>query len=166
LGNKSSTKLKCAKITHNCINCNEIYLPDRRNIHHQHYCSKAECRKASKAAAQRKWLSSSKGEGYFKGTQNTQRVQLWIDKHPEYSRQKIKKKAKPLQDLLSTQLIENKQVDEISASNTLQDLYLHQVALLIGLISTFTGNTLQDGIAKTARRLIDSGQDILCNAIK
>ena len=42
-----------------CCNCDELFIPDPRNTTRQRYCSKPECRKASKAASQRRWLASA-----------------------------------------------------------------------------------------------------------
>jgi hypothetical protein len=38
-----------------CLCCQEFYRPDHRNLRHQRYCSKAACRKESKAQSQRRW---------------------------------------------------------------------------------------------------------------
>ena len=167
MGNNQFTTRICNKKKRNCLHCNELFSPDPRNIYHQKYCSKPQCRKASKAAAQSRWLSSSKGEGYFSGKDNIERVQKWRKDHPGYSKRTGGKPVQPLQDLLNPQSVENKQDmgnTEISVFRTLQDLCMPQPALFIGLIASLTGNTLQDDIVKTARRFIDSGQDILGNA--
>lgn len=141
-----------------CRHCKELFIPDPRNHHHQQYCSKQQCRKASKRSAQKRWLASSKGDGYFSGTDNIRRVQQWREAHPGYWKKEGAKNLEPLQDLLNPQHIE---IKGDKTSFALQDLCLLQPALLIGLIATFTGNTLQDDIVHTARRLINSGQDIL-----
>lgn len=143
-----------------------LFTPDVRNRHHQQYCSDPKCRIASKAAAQRKWLSSSKGQGYFKGPYNTQRVQQWRKEHPAYSRATPKKRSKPLQDLLPDQVVENKENKEISTIAALQDLLKQQHALFIGLISHLTCNTLQDDIAKTHLKFVNLGLDILNSPLK
>lgn len=150
-----------------CSNCNELFIPDARNRNRQKHCSKPECRKASKHCAQERWLNSDKGAGYFKNKDNVERVQQWRKVHPEYWK---RKKAHPaetpvaLQDLSNTQVIENTEGSEISQNHALQDLCFLQPALIIGLISNLTGSTLQDDIATTSRRFIDSGRDILGKA--
>jgi len=169
LGSNQSTARIGKREKRNCLHCNELFQPEPRNSHHQEYCSKPECRKASKAAAQRRWLSSSKGEGYFSGKFNVERVQMWRKDHPDYCNRTKEKPAQPLQDLLNSQCIEIKddtENEEISVSSTLQDLCFSQPALFIGLIANLTGITLQDDIVQTVRRFIDSGQDILGHAIK
>lgn len=150
-----------------CSNCNELFIPDARNRNRQKHCSKPECRKASKHCAQERWLNSDKGVGYFKNKDNVERVQQWRKAHPEYWK---RKKAHPaetsvtLQDPLNTQVIENTEGSEISQNHALQDLCFLQPALIIGLIANLTGSTLQDDIATTSRRFIDSGRDILGKA--
>ena len=39
-----------------CWHCGQLFRPDPRNLRHQRYCSAKECRRASKAASQRRWL--------------------------------------------------------------------------------------------------------------
>ena len=50
-----------------CRHCQALFHPDPRNVRHQKYCSKAQCRKASKAASQRRWLSKAANKNYFCG---------------------------------------------------------------------------------------------------
>jgi hypothetical protein len=47
----------------------------------------------------------------------------------------------------------------------LQDLLLDQPAVLIGFIAQFTGSTLQDDIARSTRRLLELGHDILAGRV-
>jgi hypothetical protein len=169
LGSKHTTARIKKRKKRNCLHCNELFRPDPRNTYHQTYCSKPQCRNASKAAAQRKWLSSSKGKEYFSGKDNIERMQKWRKDHPDYCKRTREKPAKPLQDLLNSQYLEIKEDirnQEVSVPSTLQDLCSPQPALFIGLIASLTGNTLQDDIVQTVRRFIDSGQDILGTAIK
>jgi hypothetical protein len=49
-------------------------------------------------------------------------------------------------------------------SHALQDGFFIQPAVVVGLIAHFTGLTLQDDIALTARRLQQLGRDILGGA--
>ena len=69
-----------------CRNCGDFFCPDPRNLRHHHYCSKRACRKASKAASQRRWLSKPQNRDYFRGTENVQRVRAWRTAHPGYWR--------------------------------------------------------------------------------
>ena len=57
----------------------------------------------------------------------------------------------------------NEEVSSEKTSDTLQEVLLMQPAVVVGLISMMTGNSLQEDIAATARVLIRKGQDILEN---
>ncbi|ACN17485.1 hypothetical protein HRM2_44290 [Desulforapulum autotrophicum HRM2] len=142
-----------------CQNCNELFPPDPRNINKQEYCRKPECRKASKAASQKKWLTKLENQGYFSGPDNVERVQKWRKKNPGYSRRK--KPSIALQDHLPLQPAENKEDISIQSSYALQDHLTVQPAVIIGLISSFIGSTLQDDIARTLLRMEQFGQEVL-----
>ena len=55
----------------------------------------------------------------------------------------------------------NEPVVKTSPTRTLQDLCSLQAPLMVGLISMWSGSTLQDDIALTTRRLVAKGHDIL-----
>ena len=42
-----------------CRHCGQLFRPDPRNLRHQRYCSARACRRASKAASQRRWLAKA-----------------------------------------------------------------------------------------------------------
>ncbi len=50
-----------------CRNCGELYYPDHRNRKKQRYCSKADCRAASKKASNLKWRQKEENRDYFSG---------------------------------------------------------------------------------------------------
>lgn len=151
-------KRRCLRRKRKCIHCNELFVPDYRNVRHQRYCSKDDCVKASKAASQNKWLSSSKGDGYFNDPYHIQRVREWRMRNPRKSKQKSQKRPYVLQDVLTSQSAVNQRLNPKSA---LQELCTMQPLLLIGLIANLTGTVLQDDIEQCAHRFIDSGKDIL-----
>jgi len=142
-----------------CNNCNELFAPDPRNVNKQKHCRKPQCRKASKAASQKKWLSKPENQGYFSGPDNVERVQKWRQKNPGYSRRK--KQPMALQDHLPIQPTENKRDIPKQPSYALQDLLTVQPAVIIGLISSYIGSSLQDDIARTLLRMEQFGQEIL-----
>jgi len=144
-----------------CRHCHELYTPDPRNRWHQKYCSKPDCRQASKRASQQLWLSSAKGADYFKGPEHVARVQQWRAAHPGYGRRAVVTSTDALQDLCSSQVQGGQSDTGTLTVAALQDLSSVQPALLIGLIASLTGSTLQDDIVETTRRLVVSGQDIL-----
>ena len=146
-----------------CCNCKELFIPDPRNAKRQKYCRKAECRKASKAASQKRWLQKPENQGYFSGPENVTRVQLWREANPGYWRGKRKNNKDALQDSLNPQPIENKTDNVEFAHDALQDFLIAQSPVLLGLIANFTGNALQDNMVMTLQRLQKLGQDIVTN---
>lgn len=143
-----------------CRHCRCLFVPDPRNRDRQNFCSKLSCRKASKAASQKRWLKKPENKDYFKYPENVERVRAWRNKNPGYW-----KRTKPriaLQDSLIVQPFENTAYNDQINANTLQDLLLAQPPVIIGLISNFIGSPLQDDIANTLLAMQESGQDILC----
>lgn len=76
------------KTKRRCKGCKKIFLTDPRNAWHQEYCKKPVCRKASKAASQKKWLMKEENQFHFCGPVNVQRVQAWRKAHPGYWKKK------------------------------------------------------------------------------
>lgn len=144
-----------------CRNCKRLFVPDYRNRNRQKYCSEADCRKASKAASQKKWLNKPENKDHFCGPVNVQRVQEWRKQNPGYWKRKRSNQADALQDPLTGQLIENTHDNRQIATSALQDFLKKQPTVIIGLISNFIGSALQDDIAKTLLCMQQSGQDIL-----
>jgi hypothetical protein len=161
-----------------CLHCREFFIPCPNSRHTQRYCAKAECRKASKAAAQAKWLNKSENRFYFRGPENTERVQRWRERHPGYWRKKRPLKADALQDLAPTEVSQNQSltlnetrhlVEDFSFSEpskapsagALQDLACVQVPLLAGVVSLLIGDALQDRFATFTRELVDRGKRVL-----
>lgn len=144
-----------------CLCCGEMFRVDPRNIRHQRYCSSTACRKASKLARQRRWRSKPENRDYFKGALNVARVQAWRAAHPGYWRRERAKTGVALQDDCRTQAFEPASESATLASAALQDVFLAQPAVLIGLIAHISGSALQDDIARSTRRLVELGHDIL-----
>jgi hypothetical protein len=156
----------------NCLFCGEAFRPDARNARHQKYCAQSACRKASKAASQRVWLAKVDNQDYFRGPENVARVQAWRAAHPGYWRRpRGQRGEKPvaLQDVCPMQQIEipnnSPTLVQPALQDALQDLLSSQPAVLIGFIAQFTGSALQDDIARTSRRLVKLGQDILAGRV-
>lgn len=70
----------------NCLHCNECFVADYRNRHHQKHCSKPACRQASRRESQRRWLGKPENRDYFRGPQNTARMQAWRKQNPGVGR--------------------------------------------------------------------------------
>ncbi len=147
-----------------CRHCEELFHPDPRNRRHQHYCSKPACRRASKAASQRRWLSKAANRDYFRGAVNVERVRAWRADHPGYWKRTGAQTAPALQEDSLAQGLENKAKAGDLAAPALQDLLTAQPFVLIGLIAYLTDTALQEDIAQTGRRLQQLGQDIVAGA--
>jgi hypothetical protein len=148
-----------------CQHCKEFYLPDRRNLDHQRYCSNAACRKQSKAESQRRWAQKPDNQNYFSGPQNSLRVKEWRKGNPGYWRKKSSPLQEPLQDLCRAQVAQDEEVKTIEISDALQDVLVMQPAVMVGLISMMTGSALQEDIGATTRALLSKGQDILARRL-
>jgi hypothetical protein len=146
-----------------CRHCRQLFEPDHRNRKKQNYCEKVPCRKASKKASQKKWLSKPENEDYFRSSDNVERVQKWRTGVPEYW--KRTRRSIALQDLLIAQPTENKgditQKNAQPQKHALQDLLMAQSPVIIGLIYNLTGSALQEDIANTLLRMQQFGQEIL-----
>ena len=161
-----------------CLHCREFFIPCPNSRHTQRYCAKAECRKASKAAAQAKWLNKPENRSYFRGPENVERVQRWRECHPGYWRNKRSSRPDALQDLALSEVSQNQPItlngidhvaedfslQELSRTtngDALQDLACVQVPLLAGVVSLLIGDALQDRFATFTRELVDRGKRVL-----
>jgi hypothetical protein len=140
-----------------CRNCHKLFRPDSRNQAKQKYCSETNCRQASKAASQKRWLVKEGNQNYFKGADNVKRVQEWRKKNPGYWRRNL--------NALQENSFGKNAIDQTDRAklteDALQELLTAQAAVLVGLIATFTGDTLQENIAFTTRNMQQLGNDIL-----
>ena len=145
-----------------CIHCSELFLPDRRNRYHQQFCNQPECRQASKAQSQKRWLKQNRD--YFRGPQHVERVQAWRKAHPGYGQHSPTTAVSALPEGLPLDLAPHQRVaakPPAQLQAPLQDVCLLNHPVFIGLISMFTGTALQEDIALTARKLEARGRDIL-----
>ena len=146
-----------------CRCCRVFFFPDYRNAKTQSYCSKPECRQASKIASQRQW--SRKNPGYFKGSDHVDRVREWRKANHERRRRKDSgyvlqddcAKITPLEQEVKVCLPPDLQVQ----APVLQDFCLTQHPIFVGLIAHLTGSVLQDEIDSIARRLEQLGHDVI-----
>lgn len=156
-----------AKTTFKCLHCNESHRADPRNRGRQKYCSKPGCRKASKAASQARWLARGENHDYFRGAHHCERVKRWRQANPGYWRRPRKRAQAALQDSSNPQTTDNElvvpNVPDV-VQDALQDLWVAQFPLLMGLVVHLTGEPLQESIVGTARMLVNRGEDILRRA--
>lgn len=144
-----------------CLCCKEFFDPDYRNRSRQTFCAKPDCRRASRAASQRRWLAQAPNRDYFRGQENVQRVQRWRREHPGYWK---KRPAPPdsSQGAGNQPVAPNRSlVTQRQVSGPLQDVCLARHPVFIGLVSMVTGGALQEDIAATVQRLETHGRDIL-----
>jgi len=81
-----------------CLHCGQLFTPDCRNRRHQRYCAEPACRRASKAASQRRWQARPANRDYFRNPLHVQRVQDWRAHHPGYWRRGAAQSDPALQD--------------------------------------------------------------------
>lgn len=150
-----------------CLCCEEFFDLDPRNRKRQRYCSKPECRRASKLASQAAWLAQAHNVDYFRDPVHVARVQAWRAAHPGYGAGKSQALA-TLQDDLPEQvhdLIEESALrGEIAAGagpTALQDSLSTLSPLMAGLIAHLFELTLQDDMALTTQRLVQLGLDVM-----
>ena len=145
-----------------CRCCSKSFTPDHRNATRQHYCTRPRCRRARKAASQRRWRSKDGNGDYFRGPKQVARVKLWRKSHPGYWK-------KGRLSSRTTQPAVPQQAAQVQAScnvptmlaGTLQDSMLIKDPMFVGLISMISGSTLQDDIEITCRDLVARGCEIL-----
>lgn len=151
-----------------CCCCGVWFRPHPRNVYHQGFCTKTECRAASKRASQQKWCR--KNPGYFHGEEHVKKVQAWRRRHPGYWKVKgLAQSCGPpdaLQDLLTSQGFDNKGVTTFrnclraEISRPLQDLLSAQSHTLVGLTAMISGEPLQEDIARVLSTCYERGQRI------
>jgi hypothetical protein len=144
-----------------CKHCKDFFTPDPRNVYHQQYCSKPECRKASKKASQSKWLSKPENQNYFSGPTNVQRVKNWRNAHSGPRPRKTSCSRNVLQDICHENPQQKQMDNPIINRYVLQDVLMEQSPVLIGFISQIIGSALQEDIASTLGRMQQLGNDIL-----
>jgi hypothetical protein len=143
-----------------CLHCKELFDPDPRNRWHQQFCTKPECRNASKAESHRRWLSKPENQDQFRGSANVERVRQWRKANPDYWK-RAKKSSGTLQDLVPSQAPKPQPVAPKTSPAPLQDLFSVQDPLLVGLIAHLIDSPLQDHIEQTTLRLLAKGRTIL-----
>lgn len=149
-----------------CLHCGGLFREDARNRGRQRYCAAAVCRKASKAASNRRWLEQPANAGYFQDEANAQRVREWQAAHPGYWKRRRRRPAVVLQDPLINQVPEYEPVAESGISGVLQDPSNDQTLLLLGVIAHLAGSVLQEDIAETTRSLQSRGRAVMGNDVR
>jgi len=147
-----------------CQHCKTFFTPDPRSAGRQHYCATPACRKASKAASQRRWLQQPSNRDSFSGPTHVERVRQWRQAHPGYWRRSASPVPDALQEPSTPQESIEQPLDAGVGQEVLQDAFFMQSTVFIGLIAHLSGLSLQDDIEATTRKLQQLGHDILSGA--
>jgi hypothetical protein len=146
-----------------CRHCSQFFQPDPRHHARQRHCTAPECRHASKAASQARWLARPENRDYFRGPDNAQRVQAWRAAHPGYGK-RSKLQQEPLQEMMPLQeMIKRRDlaVKRAASRASLQEMWRVQSPLVVGLIAHLAGTTSQEDAMTMMRRFITRGQELL-----
>jgi hypothetical protein len=114
-----------------CQHCRRAYTPDYRNRKRQKYCQQPDCRKAAKAACQRVWLTKPENQDYFRGPDNTRRVQQWRLENPEPRKPTHRQLPSLLQDPLKAEAAEQQLLTASAKVDALQEICFSQHALFV-----------------------------------
>lgn len=143
-----------------CRHCGEGFVPSPQNAHKQCYCPQSACKKASKLAADKRWVA--KNPHYHSGEAAVARVQAWRAANPGYWRRKTEPlEPSTLQDDCIVEVVDEQKESAALEHFALQDDSNSQAFVILGLIAFFTGSTLQDNIAQSCRDLHKQGRQIL-----
>lgn len=148
-----------------CPCCKDFFFPDYRNVKTQVFCRKPVCRKASKVSSQRRW--TQKNPSYFKDPVHVERVREWRKRNPDAKRRRGE--GRSLQDHCSAIPVQDQEVIPLLSPqkpvqpSVLQDFWLAQHPVFVGLIAHLTGSLLQDDIDEAARRLEQLGHDVIAS---
>ena len=110
-----------------CHHCQDPFIPNRYNHHHQLYCNKVECRRISKLEKQRKWRRKKRDNPKFRAVE-VKRVQEWRKKNRSRSQARDRKKS----------LSSHGKTSSVSDSGNplwLRDLLHRQSIILTGIAS-------------------------------
>lgn len=135
-------------------------MPERRNWWHQEFCSKPQCRQASKTESQRRWLSKPENRDAFRGSANVERVRQWRAKNPGYWKRRPKTSS-TLQEVIISEAAPQQELTKTASPAPLQDFVASQDPLLLGLIAHLIDSPLQEVVEQTTLRLLQKGRNIL-----
>lgn len=143
-----------------CCQGKEFFLPDPRNRYHQRYCGQPACRRASKAASQRKWESRPENRDYYGGSEKATKVRAWQAAHPGYWKGRRNRSA-VLPEVLPAQSPPGERDPGPDGRTVLPEFWPGQPPILLGFIAQMTGSVLPEDSAVVANRLIARGQALM-----
>jgi hypothetical protein len=135
-----------------CLHCKEKFTPNRFNHHHQKYCGRPECQKASHRASNKRYSSRKRTDPDFR-CKEVERVKKWRLDNPNYrNKEKKSKKMKNAALLRDFAGAENDVKDDV-----LRDMVIFQSYCIQGLVSHLNG-ALRDDIGSVMNRYYDIGK--------
>ena len=158
-----------------CRFCRRMFVPDPRTKGKQYACSRKACRRQRNKESRKAW--AKRNPGYFRGRYANTRK--WLDEHPGYitgyrnrnpqarqkhrecerrRRQRRKDLAVDIQDAISTQEIEETQLNRHSPSVDIQDAIQKQVCIATGLISQLRRVDIQGSMDLTTAGCYKQGK--------
>ena len=145
-----------------CPHCQKFFEPDYRHRERQRYCSDPACQRARRASNWRRWFAKPENQRLYGGSENVKRVQQWRAAHPGYWRRPSKPKdALQIACTAGIPAIKGSDSDTDLVASALHIAIRDEKALFLGLLAHLAGSALPIDIAKTSRRLIDLGNDVL-----
>ncbi len=136
--------------------CGRPFVVNPRLGKRHRFCSRQACARASRRAAQQKWIKRSAGMDHFCGWGNVARVQAWREAHPYYWKRTRRHRGVPSGKFRLT-----RKLAAVLRCAALQDTIVTRLALEIGMISRLSGVALQDAIAMEIRATMLRGYAIL-----
>jgi hypothetical protein len=149
-----------------CRHCHKPFIPDWRNRHRQFYCRKPACRKARKAASQRRWLAQN--PDHSKQPKHAERVRLWRERRRRRAgraspteawvdnRETVTDASNPGTDQREPAICAPLLQDRFEV---LQDSIIHN-PFVLGLLHRLFGCSSKDNIEATIRELIRMGAEV------
>lgn len=155
-----------------CLHCKGPFEPEPRNRGRQSFCTKPDCRQASKRHSQAKWLSQPANADYFKGSANTERVRQWRARHPGYWKRSGQPRAPRAQISGQEKRPETSDHQTLNPTSNpvalqdpcpppLQDPLFAYHPVLVGLVALHLGSALQEDIRPQMALLAQNGLAIL-----
>jgi len=118
------------------------------------------CRRASKAASQRKWESKPENRDCYRGPERATKVRAWQAAHPGYWKRR-RRQPTVLPEVLPAEVTLAQQDPAQDGRVVLPELWRGQSPMVIGLIAQMTGCVLPEDIAAVANRLVARGQALM-----
>lgn len=147
-----------------CAGCMRLFFPDPRTKQRQKFCGKAECQEARMKKNRREWLARPGNEHYWRDNQKSKyRVREWRKRNPGYWKRTRRAAESTLQEEISPKKMGRKRGKGSLERPPLREVSWRDDSVIVGIIAEITGSTLPEHIARTYRRIVAKGREILCN---